>query len=64
MTVSPVQWLARRVGRALQARPRVGLVMLLVGPVAWLLVVYVGSLALLVVSAFFGLNEFTGKATG
>ena len=63
MTVSPVQWLARNVGRALQARPRVGLVMLLGGPVAWLLVVYVGSLALLVVSAFFGLNEFTGKAT-
>ena len=63
MTVSPVQWLTRRVGRALQARPRVGLVMLLGGPVAWLLVVYVGSLALLVVSAFFGLNEFTGKAT-
>jgi len=63
MTVSPVQWLARRVGRALQARPRVGLVMLLGGPVAWLLVIYVGSLALLVVSAFFGLNEFTGKAT-
>ncbi|GBL21926.1 hypothetical protein EMGBS4_19860 [Acidimicrobiaceae bacterium] len=29
----------------------------------WLLVVYVGSLALLVVSAFFGLDEFTGKAT-
>jgi putative spermidine/putrescine transport system permease protein len=32
-------------------------------PLAWLLVVYVGSLALLVVSAFFKLDDFTGKPT-
>ncbi|NDE67940.1 MAG: ABC transporter permease, partial [Actinobacteria bacterium] len=36
---------------------------LLSAPLAWLLVVYVGSLALLVVSAFFSLDDFTGKPT-
>lgn len=32
-------------------------------PLAWLLVVYVGSLALLMVSAFYRIDDFTGKAT-
>ena len=32
-------------------------------PLAWLLVVYVGSLSLLVASAFFSLDDFTGKPT-
>lgn len=34
------------------------------GPLAWLLVVYIGSLALLIVSAFFSVDEFTGESTG
>jgi putative spermidine/putrescine transport system permease protein len=33
------------------------------GPLAWLVVIYLGSLALLVTSAFFQLDEFTGKST-
>lgn len=49
--------------RFMLRHPRVGLSALLSGPMLWLLVVYVGSLLLLVVSAFFGLDEFTGKAT-
>ena len=36
---------------------------MLSGPLVWLVVVYLGSLALLVVSAFFRLDEFTGKST-
>lgn len=32
-------------------------------PLTWLLFVYVGSLSILVVSAFFSLDEFTGKPT-
>ena len=36
----------------------------LIGPaIAWLLVIYVASLLLLVVSAFFRTNGFTGEAT-
>jgi len=53
----------RLLNRFFMAHPRFGLGTLLSGPMLWLLVVYVGSLALLVVSAFFGLDEFTGKAT-
>ncbi len=49
--------------RFVQKHPRLGLGALLSGPMLWLLVVYVGSLVLLVVSAFFGRDEFTGKAT-
>lgn len=63
MLVSAFDRAVRGGARALHARPRAGLALLLGGPVAWLLVVYLGSLALLVASAFFGLNEFTGKAT-
>lgn len=44
-------------------RPAFALGVLLSAPLAWLLVVYVGSLALLVVSAFFKLDDFTGKPT-
>ena len=44
-------------------RPAFALWGLLSAPLAWLLVVYVGSLALLVVSAFFSLDDFTGKPT-
>lgn len=36
---------------------------LLGAPLAWLLVVYVGSLALLVASAFFSLDELSGRVT-
>ncbi|MFM7892439.1 MAG: ABC transporter permease, partial [Actinomycetota bacterium] len=36
---------------------------MLSAPLAWLLVVYIGSLALLVVSSFFKLDDFTGKPT-
>lgn len=51
-----------RAGRE-QSRSALALAGVLSGPLAWLLVVYVGSLSLLVVSAFFSLDEFTGKAT-
>lgn len=46
-----------------RSRSAFALAGLLTPPLAWLLAVYVGSLTLLVVSAFFGLDEFTGKAT-
>ena len=46
-----------------RSRSALSLFGLLSAPLSWLLVVYVGSLALLVVSAFFSLDDFTGKAT-
>jgi putative spermidine/putrescine transport system permease protein len=44
----------------LHVRKRAGLVFLLVPPLAWLAVAYLGSLAVLLVSAFWTTNSFTG----
>lgn len=52
---------AARTTSYLRAHRRVALGSTLTAPLAWLLVVYIGSLALLVVSAFFRLDEFTGQ---
>jgi putative spermidine/putrescine transport system permease protein len=41
-------------------RRRIGLAFLLAPPLAWLVVAYVGSLAVLLVSAFWSTNAFTG----
>ncbi len=40
------------------------LVFSLGAPLTWLVIVYLGSLAMLVVSAFYQLDEFTSKSTG
>lgn len=47
----------------LRKHPRLALASVLTAPLAWLLVIYIGSLSLLVVSAFFRLDEFTGKTS-
>ncbi len=50
-------------GKAAPTRPRQGrlsLALLLVPPMAWLVVAYLGSLAVLLVSAFWTTNSFTG----
>jgi putative spermidine/putrescine transport system permease protein len=41
--------------------PRLRLLGLLTPPLAWLLVVYLGSLAVMFVAAFWGVNDFTGN---
>jgi putative spermidine/putrescine transport system permease protein len=41
--------------------PRARLVLLLIVPLAWLLVVYLGSLAMLFVTAFWSVDSFTGQ---
>jgi putative spermidine/putrescine transport system permease protein len=43
-----------------QARRRAGLAFLLVPPLAWLVIAYLGSLAVLLVSAFWSTDTFTG----
>jgi len=48
------------VASALHRRPRLRLSLLLVGPVGWLLIAYVGSLAVLFVASFWQLDPFTG----
>jgi putative spermidine/putrescine transport system permease protein len=53
------QGLSARAG-TLYRRPRLQLSLLLAGPVGWLVVAYLGSLAVLFVAAFWRLDEFSG----
>ena len=55
-----VQGALRPLSRALWRRPRLKLALLLSAPVGWLVVAYMGSLAVLLVSAFWSTDSFTG----
>ena len=52
---------ARRVATWLHARPRTQLRLLLAAPLLWLVLVYIGSLAILLLNAFWTSDSFTGK---
>jgi len=54
---------SRRVNRAFRRRPTLGLVGVLGPPLTWFLVIYIGSLVLLVCSAFFALDPVSQKPT-
>jgi putative spermidine/putrescine transport system permease protein len=45
----------------LAVRPRLRLILLLVPPLAWLVVAYLGSMAVLLLSSFWSVNSFTGQ---
>ena len=51
----------RRVSRFLSAHPKLGLALLLAPPLGWLGVVYLGSLAGLLVQSFFAIDDYTGQ---
>jgi putative spermidine/putrescine transport system permease protein len=53
------QGLSHSVSTFLHRRPRLQLALLLSGPVGWLVVAYLGSLAVLLVAAFWQLDTFT-----
>jgi len=50
-----------RISTYLYRRPRLELLLLLVPPLAWFVVVYLGSLVSLLINSFFYLDDFTGK---
>jgi putative spermidine/putrescine transport system permease protein len=52
--------LGRRLSDLLATRPRVRLSLLLAGPLGWLVIAYLGSLAVLFVAAFWQLDAFSG----
>jgi putative spermidine/putrescine transport system permease protein len=58
-TASPT--LGRRVSTFFYRRPRLVLLLLLAAPLLWLGVVYLGSLATLLIQSFFYLDSFTGR---
>jgi putative spermidine/putrescine transport system permease protein len=53
----------RRLSAALWRRPRLRAVVLLLPPLGWMVVFYLAALAVLFVSAFWGIDSFTGKLT-
>ena len=53
----------RAISRFFRRHPRLSLASVLTAPVAWLLVVYIGSLAFMVVSALFQLDEQSQEPT-
>jgi putative spermidine/putrescine transport system permease protein len=59
----PAEGRGRRVARWLHARPRAQLRLLLLIPLAWMVVVYLGSLLVLLVNAFWAMDAFTGTVT-
>jgi putative spermidine/putrescine transport system permease protein len=58
---TPPQSPGRRLSSFLYRRPRLQLALLLSGPVAWLVVAYLGSLVVLFVAAFWRLDPFTAE---
>src|SRR5690348_6350165 len=57
----PPPGVRRRVAMWLHARPRVQLGLLLATPLGWLAIAYLGSLAILLLSAFWTKDTFTGN---
>jgi putative spermidine/putrescine transport system permease protein len=51
----------RRLADLLHGRPRLQVGALLAGPVGWLVIAYLGSLAILFAAAFWHLDDFTGE---
>ncbi|MFT4215223.1 MAG: ABC transporter permease [Microbacterium sp.] len=60
-TSAPVESAPRRVSSFLSAYPRVRLGLLLTAPLLWLGVVYIVALVLLLVTAFWTVDSFTGE---
>jgi putative spermidine/putrescine transport system permease protein len=60
-TAPPSGGAGRRLAGLLWRHPRAQLSLLLAGPVGWLLIAYLGSLAVLFVAAFWRLDTFTGQ---
>lgn len=51
----------QKLSNAMHRRPRARLGALLVAPLLWLVIAYLGALASLIVTAFFTINSFTGN---
>jgi putative spermidine/putrescine transport system permease protein len=58
---APPAGVRRRVSATLWRHPRLRVSLLLAGPVGWLVIAYLGSLAVLLASAFWQLDTFTGE---
>ncbi|MCL4251314.1 MAG: ABC transporter permease [Anaerolineae bacterium] len=53
--------LMRRIGTYLYNHPNLSLLLLLLLPLGWLLIVYLGSIGTLLVQSFFSIDDFSGR---
>ena len=60
-TATPPTSPVRRLAAALYRRPRVQIAGLLAAPLGWLVIAYLGSLALFLVSSFWSIDTFSGN---
>jgi putative spermidine/putrescine transport system permease protein len=58
---APPASLARRAAAALYRHPRAQLIGLLAAPLGWLLLAYLGSLALFLITSFWRVDSFSGN---
>jgi len=61
VSAEPRRSAGRRLAGLFHGRPRLQVGTLLAGPVGWLVVAYIGSLAVLFAAAFWHLNDFTSE---
>ena len=60
--ILPERGLGDRISASFWRRPRLLLVLLLTPPLLWLGIVYLGSLAALLLQSFYSIDEFSGVA--
>lgn len=60
-TIPATRTVGHRISSFFYRHPRVRLALVLAVPVAWFVVVYMGSLVALLVQSFYSLDDFTGK---
>jgi len=60
LRVPPTQGFGRRISTALLLRPKLLLALLLLPPLLWLGVIYLGSMLALLIQSFFSIDEFSG----
>src|SRR5438876_10230071 len=60
---APKRSVGRRLAGLFHGRPRLQVGSLLAGPVGWLVIGYLGSLAVLLAAAFWGVNALTGEVS-
>ena len=60
-TAMPPTSPVRRLAAALYRRPRVQIAALLAAPLGWLVIAYLGSLALFLISSFWSIDTFSGN---
>jgi putative spermidine/putrescine transport system permease protein len=60
---APKRSVGRRLADLFHGRSRLQVAALLAGPLGWMVIIYLGSLAILLVAAFWGVNPLSGELT-